>query len=29
MQKINQLFDKTFKKVLTLSSKAVIRFVNG
>ncbi len=29
MREINQIFDKTFKKVLTLSSKAVIRFVNG
>jgi hypothetical protein len=29
MQEINQIFDKTFKKILTLSSKAVIRFVNG
>jgi hypothetical protein len=29
MKEINQIFDKTFKKILTLSSKAVIRFVNG
>lgn len=29
MKEINQLFDKTFKKILTLSSKSVIRFING
>ncbi|MBO5279026.1 MAG: hypothetical protein J6B06_06030 [Lachnospiraceae bacterium] len=28
-QKIHQIYDKVFKKILTLSSKSVINLING